>query len=149
MSAETQEGRSAFGLTFLAIVVVYLVGIGAIVVAAATLGGNGGSSTGSSSTVVEVSLSEFKIDGTLTAPAGKVTLKATNKGTVEHNLAFVSTGQVTKNIAPGASESLDLGELKAGSYDIQCNIPGHADSGMKAKLVVARPHRAPRRRARR
>ena len=138
MSTETPEGRPAFGLTMLAIVVVYLVGIGAIVVAAATLGGDGGSSgaASSSATVVDVSLSEFKIEGNLTAPAGKVTVKVTNKGTVEHNLAFVSTGQVTKNIPSGGSESLDLGVLKAGSYDIQCNIPGHADSGMKAKLVV-------------
>ena len=45
--------------------------------------------TASAATVVDVSLSEFSIDGDLTVPAGAVSLDVTNDGTMEHNVALV------------------------------------------------------------
>ena len=84
----------------------------------------GGSAGGSAeTTTLSVSLSEFAITGDLTAPAGHVVLDVTTGGSMEHNLAFVDQNLRTSNIAAGASETLDLGELAPGTYRIICEIP--------------------------
>jgi hypothetical protein len=46
--------------------------------------------------------------------------------------------QRCKDLPAGASETLDLGDLKAGStYKVICEIPGHESSGMVAQLTIA------------
>jgi manganese oxidase len=45
-------------------------------------------------------------------------------------------GPITSDLNNGESESLDLGELSPGTYEVVCEVPGHADSGMKATLTV-------------
>ena len=87
-------------------------------------------------TVLDVTLSEFAISGTLEAPPGDVTISATNEGSAEHNLTLEG-GPGTANIASGASDEVDLGELAVGTYTLLCTIPGHAEAGMKATLTVA------------
>jgi FtsP/CotA-like multicopper oxidase with cupredoxin domain/plastocyanin len=69
------------------------------------------------------------VDGALS-----VTNSSTN-GTV-HNLAVQGTNLTTSDIAAGASASLSLKGLKAGTYTIYCKVPGHAGAGMKATLIV-------------
>lgn len=140
MSSQPQEHRS-FGLLMTAIAVVYLLGIGAVVATAAALsdGGGSGSASSSADTVAEISLTEFAISGTLQVPAGKVTLKVTNDGSMEHSLTFTSTGQATKNLGAGATESIVLNDLKPGTYELFCSVAGHKDSGMVANLVVTEP----------
>ena len=137
MSSENRE-RHSLGLIISAITAAYLIAIGAIVATTAALGDGGGSSSVSApaESVAELSLTEFAISGTLTVPAGKVSLKVTNNGAVEHNATFVSTGQATKNLGAQASETLILGDLKPGSYEIICTVAGHKDSGMEATLTV-------------
>ncbi len=46
-----------------------------------------------------------------------------------------SLGEIA-NLKPGQSDSLTL-NLKAGTYMLFCNEPGHYNDGMYAKLVVA------------
>jgi len=85
----------------------------------------------------EVTLAEFTITpANVTADAGPLFLKVTNKGTMTHNLSVPELSKKTIDLNPGASASLDLGDVKAGSYKILCEIAGHADSGMTGTLVV-------------
>jgi len=84
---------------------------------------------------VDVSLSEFAIDGDLRVPAGMVTLAVVNEGSAEHNLV-VSNGARSSVLAPGSSEAVDLGDLPPGDYGIICDVPGHEAAGMSATLSV-------------
>ena len=84
---------------------------------------------------VDIELSEYKISGNLVAAPGEVTLNITNKGSVEHNLVMAD-GPRTAAIGPGTSTALQLDSLPAGTYKLFCDIPGHADSGMRATLSV-------------
>ena len=87
-------------------------------------------------TTLSVDLSEFAIAGNLSAPAGHVVIDVTNSGSVEHNIALVDPSIQGSNLAAGASEQLDLGELAPGTYEVICTIPGHAGSGMTAELTI-------------
>ena len=139
-SAPPSAERRSPLLMILAISAVYLLGIGGIIVGVLATGGDGkGSAGGSSTTTVDLTLTEFKISGNLTAPEGKVVLNVKNGGTVPHNITFTSTAAKTADLAPGTSATLDLGTLKAGSYEIICAIAGHKDAGMSATLVVTAP----------
>jgi len=122
----------------IAISAVYLLGIGGVIAGVLAAGGDGTSSASgdAASSTVEISLTEFAISGNFTVPAGRVVLDVSNKGTVEHNLTFVSTGDKTKNLAAGTSQTLVLGDLKPGTYEMECSIAGHKDAGMKATLTV-------------
>ena len=68
-------------------------------------------------------------------PAGPVRLAATNIGAIPHNVG-IRGGPITTDLQPGASAELDLGELVAGSYELYCDVPDHAEQGMVASLVV-------------
>jgi plastocyanin len=94
---------------------------------------DGGSATSSD---LDISLSEFAIDGELSAPAGNVTLNVVNGGAIEHNLAVRELGVQTSNLMSRGVDTLALGELEPGSYELYCTISGHAESGMTAELVV-------------
>ncbi len=101
-------------------------------------GGSGGDATGT--TPIPVSLSEFKIEGSLqVAPGGQ--LAVSNKGSQVHNLVIDGGGQ-TADLAAGESETIpvDLGE---GDYEIYCSIAGHRESGMEATIQVAEGAQAP------
>ncbi len=87
-------------------------------------------------TTADVTLSEFAIEGTLTAPAGEVTLNITNIGTATHNLVVRDLALGSGDISSGGNGSLALGKLDAGTYQVFCSIPGHEASGMVADFVV-------------
>ena len=112
------------------------------VVGAVSAGQDDGAAAGGEATVVEVSLSEFTIGGSLVAPPGPVRLQVRNAGTMLHNLAFDDLLR-TAFLDVGASEALDLGTLAAGEYEILCEVPGHAASGMTATLLVSDAAAAP------
>ncbi|MBG7605715.1 MAG: multicopper oxidase domain-containing protein [Actinobacteria bacterium] len=97
-------------------------------------GGDGGSASAFSS--VDVSLTEFSIGGNLTAVAGDVSLDVVNDGSIEHNLVARESGDKTPLLAAGESATLVLGSLAPGSYELFCDVPGHAESGMLTDLVV-------------
>jgi manganese oxidase len=87
--------------------------------------------------VLEVTLTEFAIQpSALTASAGSdVTLRVRNAGGTPHDLAVEGVGQ-TPMLNAGQQAELRLGRLEAGTYRILCAVPGHADLGMTATLVV-------------
>ena len=72
-----------------------------------------------------------------TLKAGKYTFEVKNEGKVPHNLVVKGTGvdEATSDLAPGISESLTV-ELKPGSYEFYCSIPGHKQLGMDQKVTV-------------
>ncbi len=94
------------------------------------------------STSVDVELSEFSIDGRLSAPAGEVVLNVFNNGAIEHNLAIRGTDYKSKDLN---SRGLDIvtAQLTAGTYEVYCTIAGHEGSGMLNELVITEDGEAP------
>ena len=94
--------------------------------------------TTSAATSVPVSETEFKI--TLpksTLAAGSYSFEVANDGKIEHDLVVKGNGvdAKTPTIAPGKSATLKV-DLKPGTYDVYCSIPGHKQAGMDVKLTV-------------
>lgn len=103
--------------------------------ATATTGGTGSSGGGAE---VAVTLNEWSISpATINVAAGHQKFTVTNAGKFAHDFSITANGKtlVTPKIAAGASATLET-DLAAGSYDTICDIPGHADRGMKASVVV-------------
>jgi uncharacterized cupredoxin-like copper-binding protein len=69
-------------------------------------------------------------------PSGNVTFVITNTGTVMHNFDIEGvTGGDGPFINPGASASITV-NLQAGhAYQYVCDVPGHADAGMKGTFI--------------
>jgi plastocyanin len=85
-----------------------------------------------------VQLMDFKIAlDRSTVSAGMVTFIIKNNGPSPHNFN-VKIGSEEKGVPtldPGATATLTL-DLKPGTYDYRCNIPGHDLLGMKGTLTV-------------
>jgi uncharacterized cupredoxin-like copper-binding protein len=99
----------------------------------------GTTTTTSAATSVPVSETEFKI--TLpknTLAAGSYSFEVKNDGKIEHDLVVQGNGvdEKTPTIAPGKSATLKV-DLKPGTYDVYCSIPGHKQAGMDLKLTVS------------
>jgi plastocyanin len=94
------------------------------------------------STSLDVELSEFSIEGQLSAPAGEVVLNVFNNGAIEHNLAIRGTDYKSKNLN---SRGLDIvtAQLTPGVYEVYCTIAGHEGSGMLNELVITEDGEAP------
>jgi len=127
-------------------------------------GSSSGSTTGgSSATSGGVGATEKDFAITLdpsTASAGSVTFNIDNQGPATHEfvvfktdlapdaLPTASDGTVdeegkgvqhideVEDIAAGSTETLTT-DLKAGSYVVICNLPGHYEQGMHAPLTVS------------
>ncbi len=82
-----------------------------------------------------IELTEFAITGELQVDPGDLTLEITNAGTMIHNLEF-ENGPASPDLNPGDTATLAIGELAPGTYTIFCNIAGHREAGMEARLVV-------------
>lgn len=116
------------------------------VVFLAACGGGGGSS--SSGQAVQVTEKEWSItigsttltngQGNATLKAGDTTFNIRNTGTVAHALEIKGQGidKKTGDIDPGKSESLTV-NLKAGTYEVWCPIPGHKENGMDGHVTVS------------
>ena len=95
--------------------------------------------TGQAVQSVSVSEVDYKIRlPETTLKAGKYSFDVQNEGKVPHNLVVQGTGvdEATSDLAPGVSESLTV-ELKPGTYDFFCSIPGHKQLGMDQKVTVS------------
>lgn len=75
---------------------------------------------------------------TFTAQAGDVSFVVTNKSPLTHNFAVEGNGIVAQSADFGANttNTFTLKGLKAGTYQIVCNYPGHRAAGMVATLIV-------------
>ena len=131
------EGTGVF-LLAASLIVVLLAGIIAIGMVA-LLRNDSTTTEAVSTTNLEVSLSEFKIEGQLTAPAGNVVLNVFNDGAIEHNLAIKGTDILSKNLLSRGLDIVNVPNLTAGTYELYCTIPGHEGSGMVADLVITEP----------
>ena len=94
-------------------------------------------SGGGDATVIDIDLAEWSVSGVPADIAeGAVTINVTNTGTMIHNLSIPSLSAKTPDLQPGESYELDLGTVPAGSYEMLCDIAGHAASGMTATMAV-------------
>lgn len=88
---------------------------------AATSGGNGGGGGDS----VTLTAADFAWDpGTLTASAGG-SIDLVNEDDAKHNLTIEEAG-VDEDVEAGASTTVDLGDVEAGSYEFVCEY--HPDT---------------------
>ena len=94
------------------------------------------------STNIDIELSEFSIEGQLSAPAGEVILNVFNNGAIEHNLAIRGTEYKSEDLN---SRGLDIvtAQLTPGVYEVYCTIAGHEGSGMLNELVITEEGEAP------
>ena len=130
------------------LVLLMLLAIAVVIIAAlsdgsgtAAAGGEGEHASGS--TEAHISLSEYSIEGELQVLPGNVVLEVHNDGSLEHNLVVEGIGRRTENISSGSATVLDLGPVRAGTYRVICDIPGHQSSGMEAVLTVSEDATAP------
>ena len=89
---------------------------------------------------VPVTEVEFKIElpSTSLSP-GSYTFDLTNKGKVGHDLTINGPGvsnEKTAVIGPGKTAKLNI-DLKSGTYDFYCSVPGHRQAGMDVKVKVS------------
>jgi len=80
----------------------------------------------------------LKFDKTkLTAKAGKVTITMANPSDVSHAVEIEGNGveEEGKTVGKGGT-STATAELKAGTYEFYCPVPGHKAAGMKGTLTV-------------
>jgi nitrite reductase (NO-forming) len=74
---------------------------------------------------------------TVTAEAGEtVTIEFANKGSLSHNLTFKKLDAKTETIQSGNTQTIEVQVDAPGTYQFICTVPGHAQAGMKGKLVV-------------
>ena len=95
--------------------------------------------TTSSPTTVTATETEFKIAlPKTTVPAGSYTFEVKNDGNIDHDLVVKGNGvdEKTPTIAAGKTATLKV-DLKPGTYDVYCSIPGHKQAGMDLKLTVS------------
>ncbi len=102
--SESIFAKSMLGMMMIAVAVSALV-LGVVAVVAMKSGTVESASSGASgAAVVEVTLTEFKVTfNPSVVPAGDVTFNVTNKGSVDHNLAFPSMNARTAMLKSGES----------------------------------------------
>jgi uncharacterized membrane protein YphA (DoxX/SURF4 family)/uncharacterized cupredoxin-like copper-binding protein len=89
--------------------------------------------------MVEVRLTEFKIEMPLRLNAGQTLFKVTNAGTMFHRFEIEGKG-MEKEIEPGVdagqTKTLKL-DLEPGAYEVYCPVHGHKKAGMSLRLQVS------------
>ena len=82
---------------------------------------------------------EFKIAlPKVAVHAGRVSFDVQNDGKIPHDLVVQGNGVDAKTplLDAGQSKTLSV-DLKPGSYDLYCSVPGHKEAGMDVKLTVS------------
>jgi len=118
-------------------------GMGAGMMGPGHMYGWGGTSTATSSAAipgaseVRVTAGEFTLSpAEIVLPAsGAVNLTLDNRGALPHDLTIPALG-VRIVAAGGQTQTVGLRDLPAGTYTAYCSIPGHADAGMRATVIV-------------
>ena len=125
--------NSMLGMMMIAVAVSALV-LGVVAVVAM----NGGSSTesASGSSVVQVTLSEFKVVfNPSVITAGDVTFVVTNGGSVDHNFAIPSLSIRTAMLKAGEVAKLEVKGIEVGEVEYLCEVAGHSAAGMTGKSI--------------
>lgn len=109
----------------------------AALVAACGPGGGGTSGGGGNALNITVTGSEFKYDpNVINATAGQtINLTFKNAGTVQHTFVL-KDANVNLKADPGQSVTATFTAPAAGTYQFECDIPGHSAAGMTGQLIV-------------
>ena len=143
MSAEsngsTKSNNSIFANSMLGMMMIAVAVSALVLGVVAVVAMNGGSSTesASGSSVVQVTLSEFKVvfnPGVITA--GDVTFVVTNSGAVDHNFAIPSLNIRTAMLRAGEVAKLEVKGFEVGEVEYLCEVAGHSAAGMTGMLSV-------------
>jgi len=106
-----------------------------------TSGGGGGSvASGGQVVEIDVASSGFAFaQSTATASAGHVTIKSMNPQGTGHDIALKGGGVDEKGevVQDGGVSTIDIADLKPGTYTYYCSVPGHEQAGMKGTLTVS------------
>jgi plastocyanin len=102
--------------------------------------GGGGSKSGPTRTATDgkITIDAFDIHfdiGEIKAAPGPLTVTLDNKGAILHT--FKIEGNDLELKASGGKSDTGTYNLKAGTYDFECTVPGHAGQGMKGTVVVS------------
>ena len=128
---QAQRRRRIVWAVVTPVVVLALVGIGVLV--ASNWGGD--DEPPFTGTVLTMELGEYYISGDLTAPAGAIRIEAVNVGRDKHNIG-IRRVKISREMQPGDSLTLDVGELAAGEYELFCDVLGHVEAGQVATLTI-------------
>lgn len=90
--------------------------------------------------VVGVFMREFEFEPRpLKVKAGMVHFRLVNRGTVDHDFAIPSlqghNEHETHLVKPGETKIVEI-EMKPGTYEAVCTIPGHKEAGMTIMIEV-------------
>ncbi len=120
----------------------------ALAIVVLLLVGCAGSAAANTPAQVQVTLSEFKFDSSLTTFAVNTPYHFVikNAGTTAHEWMIMPPGEtdVSKalvkvgqdQLTPGATVTQDFTFTKPGDYEFACHMPGHYEAGMKLAIVV-------------
>jgi plastocyanin len=113
-------------------------GGGDVTTTTSTSGGGGGAS---STIKLAADPSQIAFDTTsLSAKAGNVTIDFDNPNkALGHDVCVDAAGDEElgcSKVVTGSSTTLDLKDLKPGSYTFYCNVDSHEAAGMKGTLTV-------------
>jgi len=110
--------------------------------AATTTSGGGGGGGGASSTIkLAADPSQIAFDTkSLTAKAGNITIDFDNpNNALGHDVCVEAEGENElgcSKVVTGSSTTLDLSNVKPGTYTFYCSVDGHKDAGMEGTLTV-------------
>jgi uncharacterized cupredoxin-like copper-binding protein len=129
-----------------------------LVVAMLAACGGGGAASGGGPVQVQVTLTDFKIDSSLTTFSTGVPYHfvVANKGAVTHEFMIMPpvqgetdtetampktalAGILGKDLTAGTTQTLDYTFTQAapaGSLEFACHLPGHYEAGMHTPIVV-------------
>jgi uncharacterized cupredoxin-like copper-binding protein len=106
-------------------------------------GGGGGASAGGASSTVKLAADPSQIafdTDSLSAKAGNVTIDFNNPNSaLGHDVCVEAEGEKElgcSKVVTGSSTTLDLNNVKPGTYTFYCSVDGHEDAGMKGTLTV-------------
>ena len=90
--------------------------------------------------VIPVTLGDFTIQPRMyKLKAGKVKFQVTNSGAVDHDFQIPTLethhGHEQHLLKPGETKVLEY-DLKPGTHEVLCTVPGHREAGMVGSLEV-------------
>jgi uncharacterized cupredoxin-like copper-binding protein len=105
-------------------------------------GGGGGASGGGPAGSTKVTMTDYKFDpADIKVKSGKASFFLINSGTVSHDMVVTSSDGKSLGrselVQPGNSGVLTIDNLPAGSYQVVCDQPGHANLGMKGTITAS------------
>jgi plastocyanin len=94
----------------------------------------GGAAAGAPFKITAADLSFTPKDGTVAAGAVAVTYQ--NTGAITHTLLVEGDASWKKIEAPAGKTETETWTAKPGTYTFYCDVPGHRQAGMEAKITV-------------